>query len=376
MAHAHCQMAVASDKHPELSIDELLDRFTEEMHAAYAMDVHPHTVCNSCGEDDIDSDGDNTICLHCGNIITYHIDLSCERRYFTEDMRHGDPTRCGLPTNHLMPESSLGSIILPRGRMNREMRKIKRYHHYNLIPYRERALFAVFDQLQTIATNNGIPSSIVDESKEIYAKASVRCTKRSANRRALIANCMFLAMKHHKMPMLPKELAKMFSLDEALMSEGRKNIQEVLDITPESTKFSDFMARFVAGLDTIIPSRMRDEMTSVCNNICSTADELGIAPANTAQSLAASVLYLVCRHLGLVENPAFIAERCITSTVTINKCYRSLIQHQKYLFPEGFVDSLRQRMGLPDPATRTKGKSRGPNVTPVTDAQLAASAGT
>lgn len=319
-------------------IDELLDEFDAELRAGF---VPSEDICDSCGEAAFIDEGDATVCSHCGSIAGYKIDSTSERRFYSMDEnKHGDPTRCGLPTNKLMPESSLGSLIMLRGKVCPELRRVRRFHNYNHMPYRERSLFTVFDQMQSVASEHGIPSAVVDEAKIMYTKASAKCTKRSDNRLALIANCMHMAMKKFKIPRLPHEVAKMFNITPSVMSEGRKHIQEILDITPESTTSSEFMNRFIANLGDQIPAAMRNDITDLCNYVCDRADELGIVAANTAQSLAASSLYFTCKTLGLIDNPSRVADVCLTSTVTINKCYRSLSQHRELLFPEGFLESL------------------------------------
>lgn len=320
------------------NIDELLDEFDAELRAGF---VPCEELCDACGEQAIVEDGEQNVCSHCGNIIGYNIDSTAERRFYAMDEnRHGDPTRCGLPTNKLMPESSLGSLIMLRGKVCPELRRVRRFHNYNHMPYRERSLFTVFDQMQTIAAEHGIPSAVVDEAKAMYARASSKCTKRSDNRSALIANCMHMAMKKFKIPRLPQEIAKMFNITPSVMSEGRKHIQEVLDITPESTNHTEFMDRFIANLGEIIPANMKNDIMELCNYVCARADELGVVAANTSQSLAASVLYFTCKTLGLLDNPTQISEICLISIVTINKCCRCLTQHRKLLFPEGFLESL------------------------------------
>ena len=84
------------------------------------------------------------------------------RYLVSEDSKFSDPTRCGLPTNQLLPESSLGSTVSFKYGESYEMRKIRNYHLWNAMPYKERSLYNVFETLTVNATNNGISPSIVE----------------------------------------------------------------------------------------------------------------------------------------------------------------------------------------------------------------------
>ena len=49
------------------------------------------------------------ICKCCNNTITNIIDTAEWRFYGANDSKSSDPTRCGMPVNQLLPESSVGS---------------------------------------------------------------------------------------------------------------------------------------------------------------------------------------------------------------------------------------------------------------------------
>ena len=84
--------------------------------------------CNSCDSLNIVTQRGEIICKDCG-IINYNlIDHNAEWRYYgSEDSKYSDPTRCGLPTNELLPESSLGSTISFKHGESYEMKKIRNY---------------------------------------------------------------------------------------------------------------------------------------------------------------------------------------------------------------------------------------------------------
>ena len=101
--------------------------------------------CIDCGSFDVVVLSGEVICRSCGSINDTIIDSHAEWRFYgSEDSKYSDPTRCGLPTNELLPQSSLGSTIGFRPGESFAMRKIRNYHLWNAMPYRERALYNVF----------------------------------------------------------------------------------------------------------------------------------------------------------------------------------------------------------------------------------------
>ena len=70
----------------------------------------------------------------CGILYKDMIDQTAEWRYYgADDNGHSDPTRCGMPVNPLLRESSYGcKVILRNGSSSYEMRKIRRYTEYSL----------------------------------------------------------------------------------------------------------------------------------------------------------------------------------------------------------------------------------------------------
>ena len=99
--------------------------------------------CDVCGTGTGLSDDGFYTCKNpsCGVLYTDTLDLSPEWRYYGADDSHtGNPTRCGMPVNPLMVESSFGCKVVCEGRSTYEMRKIRRYTEWQAMPYKDRSL--------------------------------------------------------------------------------------------------------------------------------------------------------------------------------------------------------------------------------------------
>ena len=125
-------------------------------------------ICSHCSSQKLILDEGNYVCTECGTLFDRFIDTTAEWRYYGhEDSKTSDPTRCGLPTNELLPESSLGTMIGNGSGECYEMRIIRKYQMWNSMNYKERTLYNIFDILTVNAVNSGIPAVIVDEAKAL-----------------------------------------------------------------------------------------------------------------------------------------------------------------------------------------------------------------
>ena len=198
--------------------------------------------CRYCNSDELISDDNNgvIICQNCGKILDTIIDLTAEWRYYgVDDSKSSDPTRCGMPGNNLLPESSLGTVVGSSRYDSYEMRKIRKYHTWNAMPYKERSLYGVFDQLTIRAVNNGIPACIIEDAKVAYKTLSENKLSRASNKKGLIASCIYIACKSKGVPRSAKEVAEIFKIKITSMTKGCKNYMEIIIIANKASNSSN-----------------------------------------------------------------------------------------------------------------------------------------
>ncbi|WP_250508423.1 hypothetical protein, partial [Caballeronia sp. AAUFL_F3_KS11A] len=92
------------------------------------------------------------------------------------------------------------------------MLRIRRYHTWNMIPYKERSLLQVFEQYALTATNFGINMRAIDTAKELYIQLVEHCDRRGMSKNCVVASSIYAALKMVGEPRKPKEIADMFNL--------------------------------------------------------------------------------------------------------------------------------------------------------------------
>lgn len=351
---------------PGPAADELLD-----------LPIPSEQVCPTCDDATAltDNAGKEIVCTRCGTIVDIPLDHTAEYRWFSSDNGGSgggpDPSRCGFPINPLLPESSLGTVILKQ-RQSPLMRRIKRYHMWNLMPYRERTLWGVFESLSVRASNAGISTAVLEEAKELYAQlAASQIARGQSQRDAMLAACLWEALKRHDAHRLPRDVAEMFQLPLNSVTKGIKQFQHVLTArsvdqktdtyttvavpaaagadtsadtdaiitararmrraicqarVTKTTSYEDFIVPFLTNLS--IPVAAQAQLESMVRDVCGRTEELNIVPENTPPSLTASVIAFCMGELRLPVDHVEIARVCGISAVTIQKCLKRMVPHR------------------------------------------------
>jgi transcription initiation factor TFIIIB Brf1 subunit/transcription initiation factor TFIIB len=286
---------------------------------------------------------DNIICSKCGTVLERIIDSTAEYRFFgAEDRSAVDPCRVGAPVDKRFPSSTLGTIILSRSSggpasAGKAMSRIRRYHTWNMIPYKERSLLQVFEQFALTATNFGINMRAIDTAKELYIQLVEHCDRRGMSRNCVVASSIYAALKSVGEPRKPKEIADMFHLTTAQFTKSYKYFQEVLALAKQrglitetlapasqaSTRASDYIAHPLSKLPVERKHSMEIQFTAI--QIANKAEDILVSPENMPPSLAAGVLAFVLSRSGYSDIPiSRIAGVCNVSEGTLSKCLKRL----------------------------------------------------
>jgi transcription initiation factor TFIIIB Brf1 subunit/transcription initiation factor TFIIB len=328
----------------------IIDPIIEEM--IEGSEEEPATSACHCGEAREDWLSEELLtCLKCGTVQERLIDSGAEYRFFGGDDRSNiDPCRVGAPTDTRFPGSTLGTMILNHcvggNKSNRiAMARVRRYHTWNLLPYKERSLLQVFEQISLTATNNGFNVHVMDIAKSLYITLVEHCDKRGMSRTSIVASCIYSALKTVGQPRKPKEIATMFHLQMNQFTKSLKYFQEVLcmanqrgllgsNTTPTNlptTRASDYLENPLSRLPI-----SRVESAKIILTAKKFADYIEtneLCPENMPPSLASGVIAYVLNH---IEKSAITCDRiasvCEVSEGTLLKCLKKI---------EGFVESGR-----------------------------------
>ena len=295
-------------------------------------DLGNKTNCDNCGYMLCYSDKKFLVCSNgkCGKMFNDVLDESAEWRYYgADDSQIRDPTRCGMPINPLLKESSYGCKVVCNNRSSWEMRKIRRYTEWQSMPYKEKSQYDEFEKIKSMANQAGIPKIIIDEALRQHKKLSEMKTFRGCNRDGIIAASIYIASRIHKYPRTAKEIATIFKLDNTSSTKGCKNAVHLLENDESDNKNNEkthfyqtkptaFIERYCSRLN------MNKELTMVCQFVAKKIEKDNKIPENTPHSVAAGIVYFVAQMCNLNISKKQIKSCSEISEVTINKCYKKL----------------------------------------------------
>ncbi len=295
------------------------------------------SFCQSCNSYSMTNSKGQLICTQCGDIKGLHIDNGAEWRYYgSEDSKGSDPNRCGMPTNSLLPEFSLGSVIPFKCNESWTMRKIRNYNTWIGSCYREKSLYSVFETMTIRAKSKGIPACIIEDAKYKYKIISEAKISRGENRKGIIASCIYESCKENNSTRSTKEIAEIFQINSTSMTKGFKKYNEIMQtIDNEKKRYKqdniseplDFINRFCSNLS------LDNDILDICKHVCKQIEKYDLVSENTPTSKAAGSIYLVTYLFNLDLNKRDISSICLTSEVTISKCFTKLIEYYIYLLP-------------------------------------------
>ena len=303
--------------------------------------------CEVCASDVILTDDGFLTCKNPACSILYKdesLDQTAEWRYYgADDNQNSDPTRCGMPVNPLLKESSYGcKVMCDGGSYSQDMMKIRRYTEWQSMPYREKAQYDMFQKITTLAQNRGISKMIIDEALRVHKRISEHKTFRSLNRDGVVGASIYIACKIHNCPRTPKEIATIFNLDNTSATKGCKNavgiineLESNLDNSEKTnfckTKPEAFIERYCSRLS------INDELTKVCQFIAVMIEKQNLIPENTPHSIASGIIYFVACMCNLPITKKDVNRISDMSEVTINKCYKKLYDMRDRLIPKMII---------------------------------------
>ena len=298
-------------------------------------------ICDICNSHVSLTDEGFLTCINpkCSIIYKDILDQTAEWRYYgVDDNQVNDPTRCGMPVNPLLVESSFGCKVICEGSSSYEMRKIRRYTEWQSMPYKEKSQYDEFQRITIIANNGGIPKIIIDEALRCHKKISEHKTFRGENRDGIIAASVYIACRIHGCPRTAKEIATIFNLDNTSATTGCKNAVKIINEiendleNSEKTSFCNtkpdaFIERYCTRLS------INSELTNVCKFIALRIEKNNLIPENTPHSIAAGIVYFVCQLCNLNISKKDVNRISEISEVTINKCFKKLDSIKDQLMP-------------------------------------------
>ena len=278
------------------------------------------------------------ICNGCGEVQQKRLSHEAEYRFYGDsDNKNSNPERVGLPTNYMLPESSLGTLIKQRAYDNNSIKRMVQYNSWHQMPYKERSLYKICCRIANRSKMNGLPTIIIERAKEFYNTIRDVNISRGDNRDGIIAACVYFACRDENVPRSTKEIAGYFDIKLQDMTRGIKKFRENWRLAnpnnkddifkSESSNPIDFIERYCSNLPIETNIKHISEFIAIKAIFSNLVDD------NTSPSIAAGSIFLACSVTKQNITKKQVAEACKTSEVTISKCFKKLNNRKLDLLP-------------------------------------------
>ena len=289
------------------------------------------------------------VCGECGTDSAEIFDESPEWNNYEDGKQESG--RCGAPINAFFPKSSLGTTISAPG-----YSKVKMLRNWGQVPYRERSLAEVLNDIDSKCRKHKITKAVIDNAKILYK--NIRETKhdsgtnkgknviiRGINRRQIIAACFYFGAILQKSPRSTKEVADIFNLDLKQITKGCRRFLEIMkdnfivfDIKPSHG--SDFVERFGSKM------QLNKDTIQLAKTISDNSTKIDIASDHQATSIAAASILLAANMLDQNINKKSISEVFKISDVTITKTYKKIYPYQNIIASDELTAKICHKMNL------------------------------
>lgn len=335
--------------------------------------------CSDCTSLNIKEIDGYYVCLDCGLKIENIIDAGQEWRNFNNDDSRGvDNARCDLPTNELLPKTSMGSLVGYSCRETYTTKRIRNMNNWYSVSYKDSSLMESFNNITIIALNSGLNQCIIDEAKFMFKRVSDIKSSRRSKKEGMKAGALALACKLKGVPRNCDEIAlickmkntktlrksiKTFEeiwntiilkektdlenlkkeicnpdIDESIVdtdadecnssSEDETSSNETSSDEDDETGISNHMGklhRFISALC------LDEKIFEACSIILQYIEKKNYLDKHNPLSRITAIIFYIIDRFHIKINKFQIIKTCKVSEVTINKCYVKLMVYKQEL---------------------------------------------
>lgn len=324
--------------------DKEIDEEFDNYESASDSELQDDFGCEECKTYTLVYQDGQHICSNCGLIQQKKLSHDAEYRFYGDsDNKMSNPERVGLPSNYMLPQSSLGTLITQRSYDKQNIKRMVQYNTWSQMPYKERSLYKTCCYISNRCKMYGLPPVIIHRAQEFYNTIKDVNISRGDNRDGLIAACVYNACKDNCVPRSKKEIAEIFKIELKDMTIGIKNFRENWRLSQkhgdklktDCTNPIDFIERYCSNLPVSGIIKNISEVVAIKAMFKNLVDD------NTAPSIAAGSIFLACSVTGQNITKKQVAEACKTSEVTISKCFKKLNDHKLDLLPKDIIQNYK-----------------------------------
>ncbi|KAL0418488.1 UNVERIFIED_CONTAM: Transcription initiation factor IIB-2 [Sesamum radiatum] len=324
------------------------------------------TYCPECKrptEVVFDHSAGDTVCSECGLVLEAHsIDETSEWRTFANETGENDPVRVGGPTNPLLADGGLSTVISKPNGSAADYLTSSFGRWQNRGSNLDRSVIQAFKTISTMAdrfvyaslscsglgielmvNRLGLVATIKDRANEIYKKVEDQKPLRGRNQDSILAACLYIACRQEDKPRTVKEICSVANgATKKEIGRAKEFIVKQLELEMGQSMemgtihAGDFLRRFCSHLG------MANQAVKAAQEAVQKSEELDIR--RSPISIAAAIIYIITQ---LSDDKKLLKDICLATGVaegTIRNSYKDLYPFASKIVPSWYAkeEDIRQ----------------------------------
>ncbi|KFK37005.1 hypothetical protein AALP_AA4G200000 [Arabis alpina] len=297
--------------------------------------------CTDCKKETelvFDHSAGDTLCSECGLVLESHsIDETSEWRTFANESSNADPNRVGGPTNPLLRDSGLTTVIAKPNGSSGDFLSSSLGRWQNRNSNSERGLIQAFKTIATMSDRLGLVATIKDRANEIFKRLEDQKSSRGRNQDALLAACLYISCRQEDKPRTIKEICSVANgASKKEIGRAKDYIVKTLGLEPggQSVELGaihagDFMRRFCSNLG------MSQQAVKAAQEAVKKSEEFDIR--RSPISIAAVVIYIITQLSDDKKSLKDISTATGVAEGTIRNSYKDLYPHLSKIAPSWYA---------------------------------------
>ncbi|CAN1745761.1 Transcription initiation factor IIB-2, partial [Linum perenne] len=266
------------------------ERKTHNSVGFFAMSDAYCSDCKRQTEVVFDHSAGDTVCSECGLVLESHsIDETSEWRTFANESGDNDPVRVGGPTNPLLADGGLSTVIAkPNGASGDFLSSsLGRWQNRGSNP--DRGLILAFKTIATMSDSVSFHFYLKDRANEIFKRVEDQKSSRGRNQDALLAACLYIACRQEDKPRTVKEICSVANgATKKEIGRAKEYIVKQLGLeTGQSVEMGTIHRRFCSNLG------MTNQAMKAAQESVQKSEEFDIRNRRSPISIAAAVIYII-----------------------------------------------------------------------------------
>ncbi|GMY16246.1 transcription initiation factor IIB-like [Fagus crenata] len=288
----------------------------------------------------LDHSAGDTVCSECGLVLEAHsIDETSEWRTFANESGDNDPVRVGGPSNPLLADGGLSTVISSRpnnANSNADVLSSSLGRWQNRGSNPDRSLIQAFKAIASMSDRLGLVATIKDRANEIYKKVEDQKPLRGRNQDAILAACLYIACRQEDKPRTVKEICSVANgATKKEIGRAKEFIVKQLEVEMGQSMemgtihAGDFLRRFCSHLG------MTNQAVKAAQEAVQKSEELDIR--RSPISVAAAVIYMITQ---LSDDKKLLKDISLSTGVaegTIRNSYKDLHPYAARLIPSWYA---------------------------------------